>query len=282
MKRNMDSYPTKVSWEHCFICQTKHTEGLKTCKILLENLANNVITFWTYGKLELNWEALTELNENGEPNFYDSFIKHDVKFHCKCGKRFDNQKMQRLMKSQKKSKESESSVFLSSQQKMKFDSLFCAICSEDDFDYNLHASGSLHATQTEINTVHNRELTIKSKEMTAKVGNLSLLSLLAQEDLASNKIYYHRQWYNDMVRSCEKLETDESIMDVKWKKAAIFDSTILDAEAESPSSSFAAREINSMYVEQLQIHGIQEKVNTTPFTEKDFSWLVKRIYLNCI
>ena len=60
-------------------------------------------------------------------------------------------------------------------------------------------------------------------------------------------------------------------MDVKWKKTAIFDSIvshILDAEAENPGSSFAARELNSMYVEQLQIHGIQEKVNTTRFIER--------------
>ena len=148
MKRNIHSYPTKISWEHCFICQKKHTEGLKTCKKLLENLANNLITFWKYGKLELNWEALTELNENGEPNFYDSFIKHDAKFHWKCGKRFDNQKVQRLMKSQEKSKEAESPVTRSSQPKKKFASLFCAIYSEGDFDYNWHAAGSLHATQT--------------------------------------------------------------------------------------------------------------------------------------
>ena len=46
-----------------------------------------------------------------------------------------------------------------------------------------------------------------------------------QEDLASNEIYYQRHCYNDMVRNCEKLETDDSIMDVKWRKAAIFDST---------------------------------------------------------
>ena len=74
-----------------------------------------------------------------------------------------------------------------------------------------------------------------------------------------------------MVRNCENLETDESKMDVKWKKAAIFNSIvshILDAEAENLGSSFATRELNSMYVEQLQIHGIQEKVNTTRFTER--------------
>ena len=88
--------------------------------------------------------------------------------------------------------------------------------------------------------------------MAAKVGNSSLLNLLVQGALASNEIYYHRHYYNDMVRNCEKLETDESIIDVKWKKAAGFDSIeshILDAEAENLGSSFTARELNSMYVE---------------------------------
>ena len=152
-----------------------------------------------YGKLELNWEALTELNENGEPYFYDSFIKHYPKFHWKCGKIFDNQKKRRLMKSQKKSKEAESPVTCSFQPKKKFASLFCAICREDDFNYNLHAAGSLHATQIDINTDHNHELTIKWKEIAVKVGNSSLLNLLAQGDVASNAIYYHRHCYNNMV-----------------------------------------------------------------------------------
>ena len=243
-----------------FYLSKKHTEGLKTWKQLLENLANNLITFWKYGKLELNWEAITELNENGEPNFYDSFTKHDAKSHWKCGKRFDNQKVQRLMKSQEKPKETESPFTRSSQPKKKFASLFCAIWSEDDFDYNLHAVEYLHATQTDINAVHNHELAIKWKKMAPKGENLSLLNLLAEGDFASNEIYYHRHCYNEMVRNCEKLETDVSIMDVKCKKAAIFDSIIshiLDAEAEN----------NSMFVEQFQIHGIQEKVNTPHFTE---------------
>ena len=104
MKINIHSYPTKISWEHCSICQKKNTEGMKTRKKLLENLENNLIKFWKYGKLELNWEALTELNENGKPNFFDSFIKHDAKFHWKSGTKFDNQKVQRLMKLQEKSK----------------------------------------------------------------------------------------------------------------------------------------------------------------------------------
>ena len=45
------------------------------------------------------------------------------------------------------SKLAESPVDRSSQPKKKFSSLFCAICVEDDADNNLHAAGSLHATQ---------------------------------------------------------------------------------------------------------------------------------------
>ena len=67
--------------ETLFYLSKIHTEELKPCKKLLENLANNLITFWKYGKLELNPEALTKLNENGESNFCDSFIKHDANFH---------------------------------------------------------------------------------------------------------------------------------------------------------------------------------------------------------
>ena len=70
---------------------------------------------------------------------------------------------------------------------------------EDDFDYNLHATGSLHATQTDINTDHNHKLASKWKEMAAKVGNSSLLNLIPQGDLTSNKIYYHRHCYNEIV-----------------------------------------------------------------------------------
>ena len=154
------------------------------------------------------------------------------------------------MKAQEKSK-AESLVIRSSQPKKKLASLFCVIYSEDDFDYNLHAIGSPHATQTNINTDHNHKLAIKWKEMAAKVGNSSPFNLIAQKDLASNEIYYHRHCYNAMVRNCEKFETDELILDVKWKKSAIFDSIvshILDAEAENPGSSFPARELNSMYV----------------------------------
>ena len=205
---------------------------------------------WEYVKLELNWEVFTEFNENGEPNFYDSLSST---MQSSTGNTVKDLiiKERKDSQSQEKSKEAEFPVIRSSQPNKKFASLFCTLCSEDDFDYNLHAAGSLHATQTDINTDHNHELTIKWKEMTAKVEYSCLLNLLAQGDLASNEIYYHLHCYNDMVRNCEKLETDESIMDIKWKEAGIFDrivSHILDAEAENPGSTSAAREFNLIHV----------------------------------
>ena len=94
------------------------------------------------------------------------------------------------------------------------------------------------------------------------VGNSSLFNLLEQGGLMSNEIYYHRHCYNNMVQNCEKLETDESIMDVKWKKGSYFQEhgkSYLRCRDREPR---LIRGLNSMYVEQLQIHGIQEKVNT--------------------
>ena len=99
MKRNNNGYPKTVVWEHCFVCQKKHKDGLISDKNRLEDFANNLLIFWKHNKLEIHWEALADLNEKGEPNFYDSFIKHGAKFHHSCFKRFGNQKVQRLFKS---------------------------------------------------------------------------------------------------------------------------------------------------------------------------------------
>ena len=110
-----------------------------------------------------------------------------------------------------------------------------------------------------------------------KVGNSSLFNLLEQGGLMSNEIYYHRHCYNNMVQNCEKLETDESIMDVKWKKGSYFQEhgkSYLRCRDREPR---LIRGLNSMYVEQLQIHGIQEKVNTIRLQKGE-----RKGYLNCI
>ena len=47
-------HPTKFSWEHCYICQKKSILRDWRHVKKIENLGNKLITFWKYGKLELN------------------------------------------------------------------------------------------------------------------------------------------------------------------------------------------------------------------------------------
>ena len=42
----------------------------------------------------------------------------------------------------------------------------------------------------------------------------------------------------------------------------------IDADTENPGSTFSARELNSMYVDQLKAKGIKESINTTRFTKR--------------
>ena len=244
---------------------------------MLKNLADNLLVFWKYGKLKLHWPALAELDEFGEPDFYASFDKNNAKFHKSCGNQFDNQKVRRIIEAETKSGESSTVATRSSLPNKKFGGRFCAICSEDDVDKNLHSAGSFHATQKHVNDKHNEEQTAKWKEMALKLENSFLLNLLSTGSLASNELYYHIECRNNMVRNYQKLiEGDSPGMENKWKKAVVFDrivSDVLDTEAENPGTPFSAKELNVRYVNLLESQGIKEKVNTTRFTEK----LVKNI-----
>ena len=49
MKRNIHSYPTKISWEHSLFVKKKHTKGLKTCKKNIKKSCkqfNNILEVW--------------------------------------------------------------------------------------------------------------------------------------------------------------------------------------------------------------------------------------------
>ena len=57
----------------------------------------------------------------------------------------------------------------------------------------------------------------------------------------------------------------------KWLKAAVFDNIlthVIDTEADNPGATFGSKELNVMYVDQLQSKGIKENVNTTCFTKR--------------
>ena len=127
------------------------------------------------------------------------------------------------------------------------------------------AAGTMHATKTDVNAEHIKKQTKKFKEMTMKVGNTFLLNELSLGDLKTNELYYHHCCYTNLVRECEAIDADTSIIDTNWLKAATFDnilSHIINAEVENPGSTFSARALKSMYVDQLKAKWIKESINT--------------------
>ena len=110
--------------------------------------------------------------------------------------------------------------------------------------------------------------------MVPKTGNSSFFSLLFQGDLASNEIYYHHKYYNNIVRGCEKTvrsEDSNSAFRVhKHLKAVVFDSDlIMYFKKDRPSRLFLLfKELSEMYNEELKIQGINKKVSTSRFTER--------------
>ena len=125
--------------------------------------------------------------------------KHGVIFHHNCFKRFDNQKVQRLIKNTKNERTSSVETRLS-QPKKQFASLFCCICSKDNSGDNLMGAGTMHATKTDVNTEHIKKQTKKLRDMAMKVWNTFLLNELSMGDLKTNELYYHHCCYTNLVR----------------------------------------------------------------------------------
>ena len=76
-----------------------------------------------------------------------------------------------------------------------------------------------------------------------------------------------------MVNECERIddENDQQFMEKKWKKAEAFDKVlnyVIETETDAPGSSFVVQELNDMYINDLKIYGINEKLQTTRFTER--------------
>ena len=192
MKRNKSGNSVEINWKHCFVCQKKHHDGLRSEAHLLENFASNLMKFWRHGKLNLQSEALADLNADGEPDFNSSFVKNRATFHWNCFKRFDNQKVQRLTENTTANEKTESVNTRTSQPKKKFGGLFCSICSEDDIGTNLIAGGTLHATNKKPDPTHLKEFTKKMREMALKTDNTFLSTQVGSGDLACNELYYRQ------------------------------------------------------------------------------------------
>ena len=65
MKRRATGCPV-VDWKYCFICQKKHKKDITDTKDTLKTVANNITEFRNIGRLDLEWNLITEVaDEHG-------------------------------------------------------------------------------------------------------------------------------------------------------------------------------------------------------------------------
>ena len=110
--------------------------------------------------------------------------------------------------------------------------------------------------------------------MAVKVGNENLLIHLSSGvDFSSNVLYYHAQCNRDLWNQCVKIDKMQSsdAIEKKWRQEQVFDSIvsyIFEQETVDPGSTHVVKELNEMYVENLKSFGIEEKAQSTRFTER--------------
>ena len=148
MKRNHEQ--CDIDWKYCFICQNKRISPDNTTDDGLQTLCANLTKIWELGELDLEWESMVTVVVDGKPDLYAS-IKDKARYHQKCKNKYDKQKISRIVKKRAKqepdAEEKEKPVTRSSYEKKEFGSIFCAICGEEDNIQNLHAAGTLHASE---------------------------------------------------------------------------------------------------------------------------------------
>ena len=77
----------------------------------------------------------------------------------------------------------------------------------------------------------------------------------------------------DLWNQCIKIDKTQSsdAIENKWRQAQAFDSIVsyvLEQETVDPGSTLVVKDLNELYVENLKSFGIEEKTQTTRFTER--------------
>ena len=275
MKRNVQGRAVNIDWNYCFICQRKQKTDITNTHETLRTVASNITEFRNLGELVLEWDAITEIvDENGNrvhTTLYKSLKTNNACFHRNCGTKYNKQKLERLTK--KRAEQPSPSVRRSSVEKRDFAALFCAICNQTDSPENLHARGSFRATKRNVNAKHNKEVTENWKSMALKVGNETLLNHLSTGDASSNELYYHAECNKSFWNQCIKIDKENSSHDIemKWRRAQAYESIVsfvLEQEAIEPGSTFVVKDLNELYIENLKSFGIEEKAQSTRFTQR--------------
>ena len=279
MKRSFsktDLQLADIDWRHCFICQQKHKKDLASSQQALQTVADNITEFQNAGELDLVWNAITQVTDDeghrsSAATLNESLQVNKACYHRSCGSRYNKQKLARL--SEKQEASSSTPFTRSSVEKKDFAGTFCAICNKSDIPENLHARGSFHASKRSTNRENNCSATERWKSMALKVGNETLLKHLSTGDASSNELFYHSQCNKDLYNQCIKIDKENSSRDIetKWRRAQAFESIVsflLEQEAVEPGSTFGVKDLNKLYIENLKSFGIEEKTQTTRFTER--------------
>ena len=281
MKRKANGCPAVVDWKYCFICQAKHKRNITNTDATLTTVANNITEYRDFGQLDLAWNVINEIvDENGNrsqaSSLYESLKRNKAFFHRGCGSKYNKQKLQRLEKKLDESEQPSISIpsTRSSVEKKEFASNFCVICNLSDLPENLHARGSIHATDQNVKSQNTNDAIETWRSMALKVGNdTMLIHLSVGGDASSNELYYHAQCNKDLWNECIKIDKEQSshAIETKWRRAQAFDSIVsyvLEQETVTPGSTFVVKELNELYVENLKSFGMEEKTQTTRFTER--------------
>ena len=277
MKRNRQGHVINIDWNYCFICQRKQKTNLIDTDETLKTVANNITEIQNLGELDLEWDAITEIVDGSgnwvHTTLYESLKTNNACFHRNCGTKYNKQKLQRLLEKRDDAEQPGPSVRRSSFEKRDFATLFCAICNQTDRPENLHARGSFHASKHSVDVKHNREVTENWKSMALKAGNETLLKHLSSGDASSNELYYHAECNNALWNQCIKIDKENSSenIEMKWRRAQAYESIIsfmLEQEAIEPGSTFVVMDLNELYIENLKSFGIEEKTQTTRFTQR--------------
>ena len=150
-------------------------------------------------------------------------------------------------------------------------SRICCICANEDTDENLHAAGMYHALKSDPNHKHAQTLTEKLLEMALGVGNQFLANRVVFGNAAANELFYHSNCYKNLVYEYSKLNRKSHEEPDVWTKAIALNRIVdylYQSELERPGIIYRVRDLEKMYIEDLDGHGIQVHSHVTRFAEK--------------
>ena len=278
MKRSCPSSSLKrskrcINWSKCFVCQENtKKKSLRSTNGGRKALAENLFKCWEAGNLDFDVSDEFEFKD-GKPDFHSTFELKCVQYHHDCAGGY-RKKAKSNPKVESNCESTEAPQTRSGSVAMPVNTCYCIFCSEFDDHSNLKAAGTYHAYKEKVNTDHNQFLTDKWKYMAVVTGNQTVLTRLADGDLAANSIFYHRicacSFWNDYKREIKKTsgQSSSQINDHMAKKLAFYEVVkhLNSHEAKSPGSSYIVSELEDIYLKCLQTHGITKKSHITDFT----------------